>query len=119
MPPFLLSLLSTVAALAVVLGLAYLLLRLLRGRWSGAGGVGGMDANQLRFLRALPVGPKERVVLMAHQGERWMLGVTAGGISLLARWPDDTSTPDRAPAPDLDTPASPRSNNPSLTAPPV
>jgi flagellar protein FliO/FliZ len=41
----------------------------------------------LHFVRALPVGTRERVVLLDHAGERWMLGVTAGGISLLARWP--------------------------------
>jgi flagellar protein FliO/FliZ len=33
------------------------------------------------------VGAKERVVIVEHRGERWMLGVTAGGISTLARWP--------------------------------
>jgi flagellar protein FliO/FliZ len=34
----------------------------------------------------LPVGAKERVVIVEHRGERWMLGVTSGGISTLAHW---------------------------------
>jgi flagellar protein FliO/FliZ len=86
---FWLSLLSTLLALAVVIALAYGTLRLLRGRLTGpTGGIGrgGADADTLRFVRALPVGTKERVVLIDHRGERWMLGVTAGGISVLARF---------------------------------
>ena len=39
-------------------------------------------------MRALPVGAKERVVIVEHRGARWMLGVTAGGISTIAHWPD-------------------------------
>ncbi len=49
-----------------------------------AGGRG--DDDTLRFVRALPVGAKERVVIVEHRGERWMLGVTAGGISTIAHW---------------------------------
>lgn len=90
MDGFLHQLLVMVIALAGVLALAWATLRLLRGRFAGGGpatrGSAGAD-EALRFVRALPVGPKERVVLMDHRGERWMLGVTAGGISLLARWP--------------------------------
>lgn len=90
MDGFLHQLLVMVAALAGVLALAWATLRLLRGRLAGGGppARGGAGADEaLRFVRAMPVGPKERVVLMDHRGERWMLGVTAGGISLLARWP--------------------------------
>ena len=69
MESFALSFAGMVLALAAVLALAWLLLRL------------------LRFVRALPVGAKERVVIVEHRGERWMLGVTAGGISTIAHWP--------------------------------
>ena len=77
------------AALALVLALAWIALRLLRGRLAGSAsralpGSAGSDA--LRFVRALPVGTKERVVLVEHRGERWLLGVTAGGISTIAHW---------------------------------
>lgn len=89
MQDLLLNLASTVAALAFVLALAWALLRAWR-RLQGLGGRSpGADAEVLRFVRALPVGSRERVVLLEHAGERWMLGVTPGGISLLARWPLD------------------------------
>lgn len=87
MQDLMLNIASTVGALAFVLLLAWALIRGWR-RLQNLGGRGGSDgAEALRFVRALPVGAHERVVLMDHAGERWMLGVTAGGISLLARWP--------------------------------
>jgi flagellar protein FliO/FliZ len=87
MQDLMLNLASTVVALAFVLLLAWVLIRGWRRlqRFSGPGATAEADA--LRFVRALPVGARERVVLVDHAGERWMLGVTAGGISLLARWP--------------------------------
>ena len=88
MDSFLHQFLGMLAALAAVIALAWLTLRAVRGRLGGSAGSGGAGASEaLRFVRALPLGPKERVVLMDHRGERWMLGVTVGGISLLARWP--------------------------------
>ncbi|MBL8277388.1 MAG: flagellar biosynthetic protein FliO [Pelomonas sp.] len=89
MQDLLLNIASTLAALAFVLALAWLLLRAWRRLQGLGGGGGGPDAQALRFVRALPVGSRERVVLLDHAGERWMLGVTPGGISLLARWPVD------------------------------
>ena len=98
MDNFLHQFLVMLAALAVVIALAWLTLRSLRGRLGGARGARGAASQEaLQFVRALPLGPKERVVLMDHRGERWMLGVTAGGISLLARWP----LPDEAAPPPL------------------
>jgi flagellar protein FliO/FliZ len=85
MDSFALQLFTTLAALALVLALAWFSLRAMRNRLPGAGTNGNDGA--LRFLRALPVGPRERVVLVEHRGEQLMLGVTAGGISLLGRWP--------------------------------
>ena len=86
MQDLLLNLASTVLALSFVLALAWGLLRAWRRLQPGVG-TAGSDTDALRFVRALPVGARERVVLLDHAGERWMLGVTAGGISLLARWP--------------------------------
>jgi flagellar protein FliO/FliZ len=99
MDGFVQQFLTMLVALAGVLALAWGGLHLLRGRLAGRAPRGGAtDDEALRFVRALPVGPKERVVLMDHRGERWMLGVTAGGISLLARWPVG-SAPNDLPAP--------------------
>lgn len=88
--PFATSLLSMLLALGFVLALAWVLLRLLRGRLLARAGSGAAGAQEaLQFVRALPVGPKERVVLVDYRGERWMLGVTGGGISVLARFAGD------------------------------
>ncbi len=99
MESLVLSLVSTAVALAAVLALAYGVLRLMRGPWSRrAGAARGGDRDALSFVRALPVGPKERVVLIEHRGERWLLGVTGGGISVLGRWPGDGTEASATPA---------------------
>jgi flagellar protein FliO/FliZ len=90
MEPFVSNFARMLAALALVLALAWIALRVLRGRLgSGTVRLPGAPAGgeALRFVRALPVGTKERVVLVEHRGERWLLGVTAGGISTIAHWP--------------------------------
>ena len=88
MESFVLSFASMLIALAIVLALAWLVLRVMRARMQPRGaGASGDDA--LRFVRALPVGAKERVVIVEHRGARWMLGVTAGGISTIAHWPGE------------------------------
>lgn len=84
------SIAATVLALLVVLALAWGALRLLKYMQDRQlGGVGGaaVETSALRFLRALPVGQRERVMLIEAEGDRLLIGVTAGGISLLARWP--------------------------------
>lgn len=87
MESFVLSFVSMVIALAVVIALAWVVLRFMRNRiHGGTTGPGSEDA--LRYVRALQLGAKERVVIVEHRGERWMLGVTAGGISTIAHWPD-------------------------------
>jgi flagellar protein FliO/FliZ len=90
MESFVMSFLSMIVALAVVLALAWVMLRFMRSRMHG-GSVStssGTD-DALRFVRALPVGTKERIVIVEHRGARWMLGVSAGGISTIAHWPQD------------------------------
>lgn len=91
MDSFLLSFASMLVALAVVLAIAWIALRLLRGRLPG-GRPSGKGDDGLRFVRALQLGTKERVVIVEHGGERWMLGVTAGSISTIAHWPQGQAT---------------------------
>ena len=96
MESFVMSFASMLLALGVVIAIAWFALRLLRDRLQPrvkAGGTGADDT--LRFVRALPVGAKERVVIIEHRGTRWMLGVTAGGISTIAQWPaaGDSASP--------------------------
>jgi flagellar protein FliO/FliZ len=87
MESFALSFASMLLALVIVLALAWVALRFLRSRMQPRGPQGTGSDDALRFVRALPVGTKERVVLVEHRGARWMLGVTAGGISTIAHWP--------------------------------
>lgn len=90
MTSFISNLLTMLLALAFVLALAWLALKLLRARMQPRAAPGQGD-DALRFVRALPVGQKERVVVIEHRGARWMLGVTQGGISTLAHWPAQES----------------------------
>ena len=93
MESFALSFASMLLALVIVLGLAYVVLRILRSRMQPRGPKGSASDEALRFVRALPVGAKERVVIVEHRGARWMLGVTAGGINTIASWPVEAATP--------------------------
>lgn len=43
----------------------------------------------LRFIQALPLGPRERLVVVEWRGETLLVGVTAGGVSLLDRRPGE------------------------------
>jgi flagellar protein FliO/FliZ len=86
MESFYVSFATMLVALAVVVAVAYVALRLLRTRLQPASRPGAGPDDTLRFVRALPVGAKERVVLVEHRGERWLLGVTGGGISTIAHW---------------------------------
>lgn len=95
MESFALNFTGTLLALTVVVAVAWFALRLLRDRLQPRLKPGQSGGDGLHFVRALPVGTKERVVIVEHRGERWMLGVTAGGITTIAHWPElrsDAST---------------------------
>jgi flagellar protein FliO/FliZ len=91
MDSILMSVASMLLALGAVILLAWGVLRFARSRLQPAARNGKPD-DVLRFVRALPVGAKERVVIVEHRGERWMLGVTAGAISTIAHWPGDAAS---------------------------
>ena len=79
--------LGMVIALAIVLGLAYVCLRVLR-RWQ-EGGIGrreGEVQRDLRFVRALAVGQRERLMLVEAEGELMLIGVSSGSVTLLRNW---------------------------------
>ena len=82
------GLFGTVIALAVVLGLAWVLIRALR-QWQDRGmgsPRGGGPQRDLRFIRALPIGQRERLMLVEAEGELMLIGVSAGSVSLLRNW---------------------------------
>lgn len=90
------SVFTMLLALAFVLALAWFSIRLLRRMHLGRST--GPDGGPLRFVRALPVGARERVVVVQYRGEEWVLGVTAGGISLLGRAPATDAQAPREPS---------------------
>ncbi len=88
------DLLGTGLALVVVLTLAYVSIWILRRLQTAQTG-----SEELRFLRAVPVGARERIVMVAWRGEVLLLGVTPGAVTLLDRAPGpaepEASTLDR------------------------
>lgn len=91
------GILGTLLALGIVLGLAWLVLRGLR-QWQdrGLGRAPGVPDHPLRFIRALPVGPRERLMLIEAKGELMLVGVSAGSVRLLRNWGAGTTVPDPA-----------------------
>lgn len=75
------SLAATVLALLFVIVVAWVSLRLMR-RFAVGGASGG---SLVKFVAALPVGPRERVVVIDVGGERLLIGVAAGHVSFLTR----------------------------------
>lgn len=82
------SAISLVLAIAVVIGLAFGALLLLRKFQERSLGLAGEDSGvrSMRFLRALPLGQSERLVLVEVGDEVLLLGVAAHSINMLARW---------------------------------
>ena len=89
------SIIAIVIALALVLGMAWGVIWLLKKVQDRqlAATAGGEDAQPIRFLRSMPLGQRERVVLIEARGETMLVGVTAGSITLLARWPGGAPPP--------------------------
>jgi flagellar protein FliO/FliZ len=82
------SILAIVLALGFVLALAWgtiFLLKKWQDRQMGASDADGADWS-IRFLRAMPLGQRERVALIEVRGETLLIGITAGSMTLLSRW---------------------------------
>lgn len=76
--------LRVVAALGVVCALAWAAIWVMRRMQTQAASGPGAGGD-LKFVRALPLGPRERLVEVTWRGEALLLGVTAGGVSLVRR----------------------------------
>ena len=90
------SILAVLLSLGLVLALAWGALWLLRRFQDRSLGAGRSreQGRVLRFSRALPLGPRERVVLIEIDGEEMLLGVTANTITELKRWPSSAAQGD-------------------------
>jgi len=75
-----LGILTSAVSLLLVLGLAWLMLRLLKR--SQLGRASGGDP---RVLRAVALGPRERLVVVQHHDTEFLLGVTASSVSVIER----------------------------------
>lgn len=78
------SLLVTMLALAFVLALAWLFLRLLK-RATTLRAVDGRGPPQV--VQAVPLGGRERLVVVRDGGHEYVLGVTAASVSLIDKRP--------------------------------
>lgn len=85
------SLVSTVLALCFVLALAWLVLRGLKRLQAGRFGAAGSDVP--RVLRSVSIGPRERLVTVRYRDREYLLGVAAGGVSLI----DSTASAESVP----------------------
>lgn len=85
-PSLALQLGSTALALALVLLLAWLALRLLKRMQSGRAGVAG--APGIEVLRTTALGPRERLVSVRYRGREYLLGVTAAQVQVIDQWPE-------------------------------
>ncbi|MEM7688478.1 MAG: flagellar biosynthetic protein FliO [Pseudomonadota bacterium] len=103
------SLLAVFLSLALVVALAWGVLWLLKRFQDGSfGRLSGADTGpSLRFEKALPVGPRERLVLVEIEGEQWLFGVTAHAITPIKSWPvGGSSTQAKGPDTGMDDAAS-------------
>jgi flagellar protein FliO/FliZ len=89
------GLLGTIVALAIVLGIAWFALKAMRQWQDGAlfGRAKTEPEHQLRFIRALPVGQRERVMLIEAKGELLLIGVSSGSVTLLRNWGETPARP--------------------------
>ncbi len=74
------EILTSLLALAIVIALVWLTLRALKRMQYGKS-----TGGELHFVRALPVGTRERIVIVQYRDEEYLLGVSAGNISLLEK----------------------------------
>ena len=83
------SLLAIALSMVLVIALAWATIWVLRkwqDRTMGVDQEGNPADRSLRFIRALPLGQRERVVLIEVGDETMLLGVGTGAITMLSRW---------------------------------
>jgi len=98
---------SLVAVVAVILGLAWMTRRMqgLRGASNGA----------LRVKATLAVGMKERVVLIEASGRQFLIGVAPGCVNLIGAFEAQVDDPSRSPGETREGAASDSPTTPGFT----
>jgi flagellar protein FliO/FliZ len=85
------SILAIILALAFVLAMAWGTIFLMK-KWQDRqlDTQDGESADwTIRFIRALPLGQRERVALIEVRGETLLIGITGGSMTLLNKWAGD------------------------------
>ncbi len=77
------NLVSTAVALVIVLLLAWVSLRALKRFQQGRPGAQGDAGEVPQVMRSVGLGPRERLVTVRYRGRDYLLGVTAGAISVV------------------------------------
>ncbi len=77
------SLLTMTLSTGFVLLLAWGVLALIRRMRLTERLTGGDKTADLTYVRAMPIGQRERLVVVRYNGTQLLLGVTAGGIAVL------------------------------------
>lgn len=77
------NLLTTLASLVFVLGLAWLVLRLIQRMQDGRARQLEGQPDLPQVLHTVAIGPRERLVTVHYQGRTLLLGVTAASIQRL------------------------------------
>lgn len=90
------ALLRTVVALAVVCALAWVALRAMARRGIGTGGLG---ARTLKVEERVALDARRGVAIVSADGRRFLIGVSDGGLSLLAELGPKAPQPGAAPEP--------------------
>ncbi|MBX2825491.1 MAG: flagellar biosynthetic protein FliO [Gammaproteobacteria bacterium] len=72
----------TILALALVLVLAWLILKAL-----ASSGMAKTRSGRVRITETLPLGTRERLVIVEHDGHEYLLGVSSASVNLLEKKP--------------------------------
>ncbi len=83
-------------ALIVVSILAWLVLRAMKSMYSGK-----FRAGKVEIISSVPIGTRERILIIRHRSHEYVLGVTAGGISLLDKYPAEENVSEENGADDV------------------
>ncbi len=82
MDNYLQEMLFVILALIFVVVMAWLLLKGLKGFHNQHG-----NGTRIKLLLTLPVGARERLVVVNYRGHEYLLGITPGGVNLVDKLP--------------------------------
>lgn len=85
MDNFPIQLLMTIIALALVLALAWIILKVL-----SSSGMTRSRTGRLQIKETLALSARERVVLIQHDDHEYLIGVSSGAVNLIEKKPAPT-----------------------------